>query len=547
MIRTGRIFRNINGWSLLSMIFIILIILPNFQILGGIFKESNENWLHIKEYLLKDYMINSMILITITGIFTVIIGVSLAWVISVYDFPLRNFLKWALVLPLAIPPYIAAYTYNGILGYTGAIQSYLRNLMHIQVNQKYFDIMSMEGAIFIFTFFLFPYVYIITRSFLEKQSSSLIENARLLGRNSFEIFLFVIFPLSRGAIIGGGSLVILEVLNDYGVVQYFAIPTFSTAIFKTWFGMGDLDSAVKLSSMLMVIIFLIMFLEKMARGRKRFSFTTTKVKPIMRQKLKGYQGILVCSYSLMIFSIGFIIPTIQLLQWSLLTYKKILNYKFIDLIFNSLWITFISSGFIIIVAIIIANYCRINDSWISRIYSKITILGYSIPGAVIAIGAIVFFINLDYKMGWLYKLIIPQSGRLVLSTSIIMLIFAYVIRFLAIGYNSIDSGFSKIGLRFHEASRTLGMGITETFIKVDLKMVKSAILGGFILVYVDILKELPLTLLLRPFNFNTLATKAYQYANDEMIQEAAIASIIIIIISALSIYLFYRVVDKEVK
>jgi len=542
-----RLKLNLNMWSILSFIFILLIILPNLHILGSVFRQPNENWEHIKKYLLKDYVVNSTILVGFTGFFSTIIGISLAWIISIYDFPLRKFFKWALILPLAIPPYIAAYTYNGIFNYTGVIQTYLRNTLNLQVNQKYFNIMSMQGSIFIFTFFLFPYVYIITKSFLEKQSASLIENSRLLGKSPLEIFIFVILPLSRGAIIGGISLVILEVLNDYGVVQYYGIPTFSAAIFKTWFGMGDLDSAVRLSSILMIVIFCILLLEKIIRGRKRFSYTTAKIRPIMRQQLRGYKGIIACCYSLIILSFGFLIPTMQLMQWSVMTYRKILNLKFFELIFNSLWITLLASGFIVLIALIISNYCRIEESWISKLFSKITIIGYSIPGAVIAIGVIVFLINLDYKLGWLYKIINPQSRSLILSTSIFMLLFAYVIRFLAIGFNPIDSGFSKVGMRFHEASRTLGMSVTETFIKVDLKMIQSAVLGGFILVFVDILKELPLTLLLRPFNFNTLATKAYQYANDEMIQESAIASLIIISISVLSIYLFYRIVDKEVE
>ncbi|SHK41421.1 ABC transporter permease [Tepidibacter formicigenes] len=545
MIKVRNLKLNLNIWSILSFIFILLVILPNLNILINIFKEPNENWIHIKKYLLKDYIINSLTLILFTGLFTILIGISLSWLISVYDFPFRSFFKWSLILPLAFPPYIASYTYNGILNYTGIIQTFLRNNLNIQVNQKYFDIMSMKGAVFIFTMFLFPYVYIITRSFLEKQSSSLIENARVLGRNSFEIFLHIVLPISRGAIVGGASLVILEVLNDYGVVSYFGIPTFSTAIFKTWFSMGDMDSSVKLSSILMLIVFCILILEKFLRGRKRFSYTTTKIRPISRIKLEGIKGYFACIFCFIFFSLGFLIPTLQLLYWSLLTYKKILSFKFFELILNSFFIASFSALLVIIIAVIIANYCRINNSLISKIYSKTTLIGYSIPAAVIAISVILLFINLDNKLYWIYKIINNNSKKLVLSTSIVMLIFAYLIRFLAIGYNSVESGFEKVGTKFYEASRMLGMSITETFFKVDLKMIKPAILSGFLLVFVDILKELPLTLILRPFNFNTLATKVFEYANDEMIHEASIASLIIVIISFISIYFFYKIGDKE--
>lgn len=547
MIKVRSLRKNINVWGVLSFIFIFLIVIPNINVFINIFNAPNENWAHIQQYLLKEYTINSTILIVFTGFFTILIGTSLAWLISVYDFPLRKFYRWALVLPLAIPAYIGAYTYHGLLNYTGVIQSFLRNNFGITVNQKYFNIMNIKGSIFIFTIFLFPYVYIITKSFLEKQSSSLIENARVLGRNYLEIFFMVVLPISRVSIIGGASLVILEVLNDYGVVKYFGVPTFSTAIFQTWFSMGDIDSAIKLSAILMLLVFSFLALEKFLRGRRKYSYTTAKVKPISRIRLKGSKGVVASIYAFSIFGLGFLVPTLQLIYWASLTYKKILNYKFVALLANSLWIALVSTLLIIFIAIIISNYCRINETFISKIYSKITVIGYSIPGAVIAIAVIVFFVGLDNKLYPLYKLFNNNSGKLVLSTSVAMLIFAYIIRFLAIGYNSIEAGYAKVGKKFFEASRTLGMNITETFFKVDLKMIKPAVVSAFLLVFVDILKELPLTLILRPFNFNTLATKSFEYANDEMIHEAAISSLIIIIVSTILIYFFYKVGDKEEK
>ena len=545
MISVNKLASNLNIWALLSLVFILLIIAPNVNILINAFQEGNENWQHIKDYLLKDYIINSLTLIVFTGIFTIFIGTSLSWIISIYDFPLRSFFKWGLVLPLAIPPYIAAYTYNGLFNYTGVLQSFLRNSLDMKVNQVYFDIMSIQGAIFIFTMFLYPYVYIITRSFLEKQSAALVENSRLLGRNSLEIFLYIILPISRTAIVGGVSLVVLEVLNDFGLVKYFGIPTFSTAIFKTWFAMGDTDSAIKLSAMLMFLVLAILLLENIFRGRKKYSYTTSKVTPLKPQKLTGIQALGAMAYCLIIFSFGFIVPLLQLVHWSTLTYKKILNIEFWQLMINSLSVALSASVLIIIIAVVIANYCRISEGVIAKIYSKVTTLGYSIPGAVIAMGVIVFFVAIDKNLFWFYKLLNGQPSKLILTTSIFMLVFAYTIRFLAIGYNSIQAGFEKVGKTFFEASRTLGMNVTQTFFKVDFIMLRSAIVSGFILVFIDILKELPLTIILRPFNFNTLATKAFEYANNEMIHEAAIPSIIIIIISTSSIYFFHKLGEEE--
>ncbi len=534
-----------NGWAILSTIFMLMIVVPNIDVILHLFQKPNKNWYHIKEYLLNDYIVNTLIICVFTALFTMIIGTSIAWLVSAYEFPMRKFFRWALILPLAIPPYIAAYTYSGMLGYTGFIQTFLRNNLGIQVNQIYFDIMSIPGAIFIFTIFLLPYVYMVVRSYLENQSASLIENARLLGENSIGVFFRVVVPISRGVIVAGVTLVVLEVLSDYGVVSYFGIQTFSTAIFKSWFSMSDIDSAIRIASILLITVFIVMSSEKMLRGRKKYSSTNTKIRPVTKKKLDKFYGSLAFLYCAIILSLGFIIPTAQLLRWGIMSYSSILNSDFFILIYNSLWVAVVSSLLIVVMAIIIANYTRINDNFLSKLYSKITLLGYSIPGAVIAITMVLFFVDMDKKLHWLYKLFDPNAPALILSMSLVMLVFAYLVRFLAVGYQSIEGGFDKIGKKFYEASRTLGYSRTKTFYLVDLPMIKPAILSAFSLVLVDIIKELPLALLLRPFNFNTLATKVFEYANDEMIVEASVPSLIIIFVSFIAIFVLYKVVDKE--
>lgn len=535
---------NFDAWAVLSFLFVALLIIPSLHIFVNLLLPANENWQHIKDYLLKDYVTNSLSLVIFTGILTVLLGTSLSWLISVFAFPMRNFFKWAFILPLAIPPNIAAYTYSGLLSYTGILQVSLRNNFQIQADPKYFDIMNIKGAIFIFTLFLFPYVYTITRAFLERQSASLIESARLLGKNPLAIFFSIILPCSRAAIIGSVSLVVLEVLNDYGVVQYFGIQTFSTAIFKTWFAMGDVNSAIKLSSSLMLIVLTILILERVLRGRKRYSYTSTKVRPMAPQPLTGIKGLLAFSYCLVIFSFSFLIPTAQLIYWSSLSYQSTFEHWFWQLILNSLGVALVSTLMVIIVAAVIANYCRTNDHFLSKLYAKVTVLGYSIPGAIIAIGVLAWFIFLDNQLYGFYQIIHNNSVKLMLSSSIAMLLFAYVIRFLAMGFNSVQAGFEKIGNRFSEASRILGVNKTGTFFRVDLPMIKPALLSGCVLVFVEVIKELPLTLLLRPFNFDTLATKVFQYASDEMIHEAAIPSMIIITFSLLAIYFVNRIETK---
>ncbi|QUI22643.1 iron ABC transporter permease [Vallitalea pronyensis] len=546
MTRLRNLKANINIWWLLSTCFVCLIIIPNMSIFINIFNAPNDHFRHIQKYLLKNYLSNTTILMMGAGLLSIAIGVSLAWVVTMFDFPMKRFFRWALVLPLTIPTYIGAYTYHGLLNYTGLVQRFLRNQLGLQVNQVYFNMMSINGAIFIFTIFLYPYVFIITKSFLEKQSASLIETSRLLGKSHFVIFIKVILPICRGAIIGGTSLVVLEVLNDYGVANYYGIPTFSIAIFKTWFGMGDLDTVVKLSAILMLIIFVLLYVEKLLRGRKRYSYTTSKIQPLQPLKLNGWKKHLAMVVCILIFTLGFFIPLLQLIYWMAISYKNNVNIQVLKLSSTSFLVAFVTASIIIVIATIIANYSRISKGLLSKIYGRITVLGYSIPGAVIAIGVMIFFIGLDRTLYGVYTWFNPTTSKLILTTSIVMLIFAYIIRFLAIGFNPIESGFDKIGKTFHEASRVLGKRMTTTFFKVDMKMIQPAIISGFILIFVDVLKELPLTLLLRPFNFNTLATKTYEYANDEMIHEAAIPSLIIIGIGMLAMLILNKVSTKEV-
>ncbi|MDF2038396.1 iron ABC transporter permease [Cytobacillus oceanisediminis] len=536
--------KDFNGWWLVSLIGAAMILLPILFIFFSIFQEPNENWFQIREYLLKNYAANSIILVVLTGVFTAILGVSLAWLIAAYDFPMRRFFSWGLILPLAIPPYIAAYTYRTMLSYTGVVQVTLRNEFDYQINPEWLSISSLRGAVFIFTIFLFPYVYIICRAFLENQSSSFLENARLLGRKPFAIFVRIVLPLSRPAIVAGAVLVIYEVLSDYGVTSYFGIHTITTAIFQTWFGMYDADSAMRLAAWLMVIIVGLFFIEKLLRQGRRYNISS-KARPLVRQKLKGLRAAAVFIYCSVIFLLGFLIPVVQLLAWSRLTFTKVWNDTFFTLINQTVFVGIISTALILLFAVIIANVTRSHSSG-AYILSKLATAGYSIPGAIIAVGVLALFIELDSVLAPFYSYMGWGKAPLILSLSLAMLVIGYTIRFMATGYNAVEIGFEKIGNKYTEASRMLGFGVTKTFFKVDLPLIKGALFSGFILTFVEIIKELPLALLLRPFNFDTLATKTYQYAKDEMIYEASIPSLMIILISVISVAVF-QMIDKKVK
>lgn len=537
-----KIRTSLNSWSFFSLIIILFVSTPIILIALNIFNPSNEVFEHIKNYLLASYIKNTLIMAIGTGLFSIIIGVSSAYFVSLYDFPLRKFFSWALVLPLAIPDYIGAHVYANIFSYTGYIPTLLREKFDIEYN---FDIMNIGGAIFVLTLCFYPYVFILVKSFLSKQSNSLIEVSKSLGKNNKQIFWKVLLPISRGAIVGGATLVILEVLNAYGLPNYFGIQTFSTGIFRVWFSFKDLDTAIKMSAMLLFVTYTIILGEKFLRRRKSYSFSNTKIRPIIRQKLNKKNKVMVLSWLSLVFSFAFIIPILQLSYWASLTYRHILNREFLILIRNSFGITIISTLIIIIFSIVIANTTRLSKGKLSIIISKGATMGYSIPGAVISIGMLLFFISLDGKLVPLYNLV-GIDNSLFLTLSFALLVSAYLVRFLAISYNTIESGFEKVGLKFHEASRTLGKGISKTFLLVDLPMIKNSILGAGILVFIEIIKELPLTMLLRPFNFNTLSTAIKKFAEDEMLPEASIPSLILIGV-CLVLLLIYNKLEKGKK
>lgn len=537
-------FTNVNTWTVGAVIIILLLFLPNLTIVTGLFTPSNENWEHMKEFVLWGFVRNSLILTSATAFFTIMIGLSLAWLIAQYDFPMRRFLKWSLILPLSIPPFIGAYTYHGMLSYTGVVQTTLRDGFGLSVNPAFFDIMNLPGAIFIYTMFLYPYVYSITQVYLSQQSASLIESTRILGKGPWKTFFQVVLPISRISIIAGASLVVLEVLNDYGVVKYYGVQTFTTAIFQTWFGLGDIETSIKLAASLMGFVILVLMIEKILRGRRQYSYSTTKVRPLPLIKLSGWKAAAATAYGFGILSLAFFIPVAQLIDWTILTFGTIPMDEFMSYVKNSVFVAGLSATLIIIFALIVGNFARMVRGRLGKLLPRLTVLGYSIPGAVIAVAVVTAFIGLDRFLAPVYVWA-GFSTTLVLSVSIVLLVTAYVIRFFAIGYNSVETGYDKIGTDFRDASRILGFGVTKTFFKVDMPMMKGAIISGFILVFIDVLKEIPLTLILRPFNFDTLSTKAFQYASDEKIMEASQASLLIIGISALAIVFFYKFLERE--
>lgn len=534
-----------NGWIAISGIGALAALLPSLYILTGLWGEPGENWAHIRTYVLPVHVLESLQLVAGTAAVTVAIGVSLAWLVAAYDFPLRRLLSAMLVLPLAIPPYIAAYTYGDMLSYTGTVQKLLRNGLGVTPDPRFFDIMSMKGAVFIFAMCLFPYVYLMTKSFLERHSAAYIDNARLLGHRPVSVFLRVVLPLSQGVIVSGASLVAFEVLNDYGVAKHYGIQTFTVAIFKTWFGMYDLESAIRLAGALMSVLIGIFVLERLLRRRKRYNAAVSGGSALRRSRLRRLPAALATGFCIVVVMLSFIIPVAQLGVWAIWTYDDIWNDRFPSMIRNTLLISSASVILIMLMSVIAANALRLWRSGYTLAGSKLLSMGYSMPGAVLAIGVLALFLSLDKALSGVYGFIGLGAGKLVLSMSIVMLTFAFVARFLSVGFNAVDAGYERIGTKYSEAARLLGYGVTRTFFRIDWPLLKGAVLTGSILTFMEVVKELPLTLLLRPFNFDTLATKAYQYASDEQIHQAALPSLLIVALGIVSGILYYSIGRRE--
>lgn len=544
IVRKNNIQRKVSMRSMLAFLSIIIINLPIITIINRVNFSSNSNWMHFKQYLLPYAVSNTLFLVVFTLLLSGTVGVLLAAIVALFDFPLKRYFEWVLYIPITIPPYIAAYVYAGMLSYTGILQRLCRS-WGISLQPEWLDIMNIRGAVFIYSITLYPYIYGVVKSFLENHSGNFIDTARVLGYKPIKLFMKVILPLIRIPLIGGLMLVMMEVLSDYGVIKYFNIQTVSSTIFNSWFGMGETGVSIRLSFYIMIFIIALQVIEEIMRGRKKYTIGSGRSKPIIAIKLRGFKGYTVIFFLTLFIAVAFLIPVGQMVVWAILALPKISLANLNQIIFNTLLYSTLATIIILILNVLFAHSRRWMNSKSGFIMSKLTQLGYSMPGAIIAIGTITIFVALD---GWLYPLyrfFDPNTKKLLMSTSVGMLVFAFVVRYMAIGFNSVNSAFAKVGVKYNEVARTLGMGRTKAMLKVELPMLKNSLIAGFILTFIDMIKELPLTLLLRPFNYNTLASRAYEYSNDERIHEASVPALIIILLSIMFLILMSRIKPKK--
>lgn len=519
--------KKINFGNILSYIVLALVVSPILYIFIKAFNPNTELTKHIFKYLLKEYMINTFLILIPTVFFTFIIGVSLAYFETFYEYKLRNFFKYINVLCFALPSYLLSYIYVDLL------DGIVYNLTGI-----YVDIANIKGAIFILSIAFFPYVYICSRSSMKKISMDIIYTSKMLGSGSIKTFFKIILPMSRLSIISGLMLVVMETLNSFAVPYFFGIRVFSTGIYDAWINYYDLDGAVKISAILICIVIFILFIEQLSK--KNIVYDTREIVKIKRVKLSLFRESLVILYMFIISLFSFFIPLYAIFRWLILSIKY---NKYSDIFIytkTTIYVLIVSVLVIIIVALFLTNINRFKKNKSKYIINKIANIGYSIPGSVIAIGFLSIFISLDL---FLIKKGITDSMLLIKSPLIIVL--AYMTRFLSVAYIPLESSIEKTGNNIHYSSRILGMSHIKTFFKIDIYQQKLAIISAFLLLSVEIIKEMPLAAML--LNQSTLAVKMKNYASDEELVLIAFPAIILVLIAGILIYIYNSMDTKDDK
>lgn len=533
-------------WRAVLLSMALLTALPILAVFGYVFVPAPEVWQHLRETVLSDYLLNTLWLVLGVGFGVLLLGLPAAWLNSMCQFPGQRFFEWALLLPLAMPAYIIAYTYTGMLDFSGPVQSLLRELTGWGYGDYYFpNVRSLGGAITMLSLVLFPYVYLLARAAFLEQSICVLEVSRTLGSNQWQSFFRVALPLARPAIITGLSLALMETLADFGTVQYFGVTTFTTGIFRTWFGLGDHAAASQLAALLMGFVFVLILLERWSRHKARYHHTSSKYSRLPRYPLRGsyaVAAVLVCALPLLL---GFVIPVGQLLYWSVTTATNGLDADFIKLVWHSIMLASLAALFALLLALILGYGKRLSNDPLVNLTARIAAMGYAIPGTVIAIGVLIPFAWMDTQLNTISQQWRGSTIGLVLSGTLFTVLFAYNVRFLAVSLQTVEAGLGKIKPTLDNAGRSLGLSAFGVLHRLHLPLMKGTLLTAILLVFVDVLKELPATLILRPFNFNTLAVRAYELASDERLADAGLPSLMIVVAGIIPVILLSRSIGKS--
>ena len=528
-----------NPWVIFPFLIFLVFLSPLLVVVASLFGNYSDNWNHLLTYVLSSYVFNSLFLIFGVSIIASILGVGSAWIVSNYNFLGKSFFEWALILPLAVPPYILAYTFTGLFDSYGSANNLIRELFSLNSNHIFFpNIRNIYGAIIVFSFTLYPYIYLATRMALINQSRSILEVGKTLGLNKLGIVFKLALPMIRPAIIAGLMLVIMETLSDFGAVEHFAIPTFTTGIFRTWYGLYDLQTAMQLSSLLLIFVTFFIFIERLSRKNISYTSGSPIYGEIIKVKLKGYKNILAFLICLIPLLVGFVLPILELSNWAINYKLDFFNEDFLKNSANTIYLAVIAAIFCTFLTLLMNFSIRVQKNNFLFFMSSSLTLGYAIPGLILAIGIMQIFNFLDnYFFSTLFNF--------VLTGSILGLVIAYIIKAYALSNSVIEPAYLRVSPYMDDIAKTLNASNLKLLKNIHLPLLKTSFLTSIVLVISEVIKELPATLILRPFNFDTLAVSTYIYASEERMYEAAAPSIAIVLVGLIPIYFLSKTIRSS--
>ena len=544
LIKDFFIHKSFNLWIFFSLFIAFFLSFPILSLIFNVVLNYNSEWNIVLNIEIWNYLYNSICIIFFQSIFVAFFGVICAWIVTTYDFPLRRIIDLFLLLPLSIPPYVAAIAYGELFDYSSYFQIFFRENVPILSDIDLLNIRSLPGVIFIFSITLYPYVYIISRAAFSEISYTYSEIGKTLGLKQLSIFFKIFLPLAIFPIIGGIILSILESLNDFGTVQYYGVDTFTTGIYKTWVGLGDINMAAQISIFFLFFIFFILFLQKRFFSKEKINLKASSKKKINLLSSGKLKNIFLISFCFLPPTLGFFIPFIFLLSSSINALEVLFLKDTIINTFNTVFLA-LSVSFIIIFLSLLINYsARIKETRINLFFNKISSLGYAIPGSIIAIGILIPFTYFDNFFVNFFKINFNLNINAFFTGSIFILCFAYVVRFFTISQTNIESSFYRISKNIDDTARVLGKKPISILFNIHIPLMSLSILLSLVLIFIEIIKELSATLILRPFNFNTLAIQVYEYASEEKIIESSIPSLIIVVLCVIGI-IFMSIISNQ--
>ncbi len=524
----------------------ILVAMPVLSVFSNVLVGgTGATWSHLAATVLPEFIMNTVILCVVVGLGVSSIGVTCAWLTTMLEFPGRRFFEWALVLPLAMPAYVMAYVYTDFLQFVGPLQSGLRELTGWRAGDYWFpDVRTVGGAAAMFTFVLYPYVYLLARTAFLERAGGMLEAGRSLGLGPWRCFLRVSMPLARPALVAGTALALMETLADFGTVAYFGVQTFTTGIYRAWFSLGDRIAAAQLSALLLGFVVLVLVIEQASRGRARFNNTSRHQVLPVRTTLSPVSGAIAFLACLMPLLFGFMLPGGLLLGMAFSEGDAQFGMRFIELARNSFVLASVSAVVAVALAVLLAYAARMSRAALPRHLNRIVGLGYAVPGSVIAVGVLIPVTRLDTLIASGWQALFGINPGLLITGGIAALVYAYMTRFLSIALQTVESSLGKITPSMDDAARSMGYGKFATLRHVHVPMLRGSLLTAALLVFVDVMKELPATLVMRPFNFDTLATQAHTLAADERLAEASTAALTIVAVGLLPMLILSRQIVK---